>query len=68
MDSKEFEKICQSSRSGIQKFVENIETRQTGRVISCVEDKFNVESEGHRYTWPREQCREQSYHIPSYSD
>ncbi|NIQ94477.1 MAG: hypothetical protein GWO11_01860 [Desulfuromonadales bacterium] len=67
MNSSEYEKICSAHRSGIQKFVENQQTRQTGLVITCRNDEFVVETEGNRDTWPREKCREQSYHVPSYS-
>lgn len=67
MNSEEYEKICKESKSGIQKFVENTQTRQTGLVIDCRKEEFVVETEGQRDTWPAAKCRERSYYIPSYS-
>ncbi len=58
MKRDQFEGICRAVKSGEEKFLENLETRYTGRIVSCGEERFEVDVSGKRESWSMEQCME----------
>lgn len=57
MKRKEFEKVCETVATGERKCVENLPLRYTGEVVGCKSDKLVVEAFGHKFDWPRDDCR-----------
>ncbi|BCR05031.1 hypothetical protein DESUT3_21000 [Desulfuromonas versatilis] len=57
MRNQEFEKLCCQLNEGGTLFVENLDSRYTGRVLACFENALEVEAFGHRFNWPPERCR-----------
>jgi hypothetical protein len=58
MEPKEIEKCCQAIEEGELIFVENVSSHQSGRLLYCDADGFQVEVEGKRQTWPAASCEE----------
>ena len=58
MKKKELEKLCSAVKAGEEKFVENLETHYTGRIIHCSTDRIHVDISGRRESWPMESCQE----------
>jgi hypothetical protein len=62
-----YEKICDAARSSVERFVENLESREVGRIVSCKLDEFEVDVYGRRDLWPKEVCeekKERGFNIP----
>jgi hypothetical protein len=58
MRREEFDSLCRAIRSGEEKFVENLDTHYTGKIISCAARRLEVEIAGRRESWPMEACEE----------
>ena len=50
--------LCQALEAGAEKYVENIHTHETGKVLDCKEDWLEVEVRGKHKSWPSEICAE----------
>lgn len=61
MESERFRGICSVASEGKLKWIDNLETHQSGRVLSCASGKFEVESEGQQTEWKPENCEERTY-------
>ncbi len=60
MERKEFEKCCQAIEDGVEVYLENTSSHETGRVLFCTPDQFRVEVAGKRQAWQPENCEESS--------
>jgi hypothetical protein len=58
MKRKEFEKCCQAIEEGELIFIENMATRQSGRLLYCHSNEFRVNVGGKREAWPAAACEE----------
>lgn len=58
MKKKDFDRICWAVEENGEKFVRHSVTHETGKVIACTGESFDVESGGLRKYWPREECEE----------
>lgn len=58
MRRESYEKICDAARSGVKRFVENMESHERGRIVSCKGDGFDVDIYGKRDFWSKEECEE----------
>ena len=64
MERERFEGICEVATEGKIKWVDNLETHEAGRVVSCDDRWFEVEpqgQEGHHEKWDRKVCKERTY-------
>jgi hypothetical protein len=61
MEKERFRGICSVASEGKLKWVDNLKTHQSGRVLSCASGKFEIESEGHRRKWNPDECEERTY-------
>jgi hypothetical protein len=57
MKQKEFKEVCEAVATGEHKLVENMPLRYVGEVIDCKSGVLVVEAFGHRFDWPRDDCR-----------
>lgn len=57
MKRKKFKEVCEAITAGEHKQVENVPLRYIGEVVGCKGDQLVVEAFGHRFDWPREDCR-----------
>jgi len=67
MRREAYEKVCDATRSGVTRFVENRENREIGQIVSCRRDGFDVDVYGKQVFWPKEDCEEKkepSFSIP----
>jgi hypothetical protein len=58
MEEKEFQNFCQALESGEEKYVENLGSHETAKVIFCSGNRLEVEVGGKRETWSSEYCKE----------
>lgn len=58
MEPKDFEKCCQAIEEGELIFVENVTSHQSGRLLYCNTEEFQVEVNGKREIWPATACEE----------
>jgi hypothetical protein len=58
MTRAEFNALCRGVTEGEERYVEDMTMHKTGKVLSCEGNRFQVELEGDRQTWPSETCRE----------
>ncbi|MFA5514871.1 MAG: hypothetical protein WDA20_01160 [Desulfuromonadales bacterium] len=58
MKQTDFEGMCELAREGRLTWVENNNTHEAGRVISCSGELIEVEVADHRATWDLHDCRE----------
>ena len=58
MEREEFEKCCQAIEEGVEIFLENSDSRRSGKVLFCTRDQFRVQVEGERESWSAGSCRE----------
>lgn len=56
MDKKTVDSICWSTNEKEGKFVHNTITSETGKVIECTGNHFDVETRSGRKYWPIEDC------------
>lgn len=56
MRRNEYEKICSAVDSGVERFVENHDTGEIGRIISCRRDRLQVDIYGRSDEWEKESC------------
>lgn len=62
MDRKTYDRICWAADEGREKFIQNTITKESGRVIECTGNSFDVESRGERKYWPMEDCEPEERH------
>lgn len=58
MEPFEFERCCQALEEGDEITLENLESGDTGRLLYCSFDRFEVMVNGHRESWPVGTCEE----------
>lgn len=58
MTTEEFKAICAAALAGEEKFVENLDTHYTGRIVSCSTDRLEVDIVGRRESWAMARCEE----------
>ncbi len=58
MERSEYERLCSAVQAGGEKFVENLETHDTGRIVACSSDRLEVECEGRKQSWAMSKCEE----------
>jgi hypothetical protein len=63
MRREQYESICRGAGAGEEKFVQNLDSLYSGRVVACGEDRLLVEAFGHRYAWDAERCRPVSRNV-----
>jgi len=61
MEKERFEGICSVASEDKILWVDNLDTDQPGRVLSCKAGKLEVESEGGRKRWNPKSCQERTY-------
>lgn len=61
MKRTEFEGMCELSRDGRLTWVENTDSHEKGRVISCGKDSIKVDVAGRDETWDRSACKEMTF-------
>lgn len=67
MIRSEYEKVCSAVDSGVDRFVENRETGEIGRIVACRRDRFQVDVYGRSEEWEKERCErkeEPGYELP----
>ena len=57
MNREEFTSICREVETGEHKFVQNLESLYSGKVVACGDRGLTVEVFGHRVEWNVELCR-----------
>lgn len=57
MRSQEFSSICQAVETGEERFVQNLDSMYTGKVVACGGEQLVVEAFGHRVEWRAGHCR-----------
>lgn len=57
----ELEGMCELAKDGRLTWVENLDTHDKGRVISCTGDKIEVDVGGRRAEWKATACREMTF-------
>lgn len=57
MRGKELDSLCREVGTGEEKFVQNLDSMYTGKVLSCRGDELVVEAFGHFAEWPAARCR-----------
>jgi hypothetical protein len=58
MERPEFFALCRGVNGGEARFVEDVSTHRTAKVLSCDGNRLMVEVEDHQESWPSEQCHE----------
>lgn len=58
MRRESYEKVCDATRSGVKRFVENRESHERGQILSCRGDGFDVDIYGKHEFWSKEDCEE----------
>lgn len=58
MTREEFDKLCAAVKSGQEKFVENLDSHYTGKIVACSTDRVEVDISGQRESWAIENCVE----------
>jgi hypothetical protein len=61
MERERFRGICSVASEGKVKWVNNLKTHESGRVLSCDSGKFEIASGGHRRKWDPAECSERTY-------
>ncbi|BCR06993.1 hypothetical protein DESUT3_40620 [Desulfuromonas versatilis] len=51
MKRSDFNRLCSAVLAGEEKFVENLETHETGKVLACRDERLEVLCEGARRSW-----------------
>jgi len=69
MTDKEFQQLCSNTPTGTTLSFDYRDTHVEGKFVSCTEDAFIIEVNGHDFIWPREFCnyRKAACPIPTYS-
>lgn len=57
MRSQEFNSLCRAVETGEERFVQDLDSMYTGKVVACGEDRLIVEAFGHRVEWSTGRCR-----------
>lgn len=58
MRRTDYEGMCELAREGRLTWVENKDSHEAGRVISCSGDTVEVEVSGHHENWSLRDCKE----------
>lgn len=58
MTRHEYENLCTAVDSGVERFVVNRETGETGQVLACRRDELEVDVYGRQELWTKESCTE----------
>jgi hypothetical protein len=58
MEDKEFSEFCKALEAGGEKYVENLGSHETGKVIFCSGNRLEVDVNGNRETWASDSCKE----------
>jgi hypothetical protein len=61
MKRTDFEGMCELAQEGRLTWVENMDSHEKGRVVSCSGETIEVETSGHRETWSLRDCKELTY-------
>jgi len=61
MRRTDFEGMCELAQEGRLTWVENMDSHEKGRVISCGTDTIKVDVAGHSETWGRQACKEMTF-------
>jgi hypothetical protein len=61
MKQLDFEGMCELFQEGRLTWVENKDTHQAGRVISCAENAIEVDVSGNREKWDWRACQEMTH-------
>jgi hypothetical protein len=56
MERREFEKCCKALEEGREIHLENVVTRNRGKLLFCTSDRFHVEVEDGRASWLPQIC------------
>jgi hypothetical protein len=67
MRRNDYEKVCSAVDAGIDRFVENMETGEIGRIVACKRDRLQVDIFGRSDEWEKEGCEpkeEPGYNLP----
>jgi hypothetical protein len=65
MKRPKFQKLCQAVAAGENKYLENTENHQTGKLIACTGDAAEIDIFGKTETWSRRECQE--FHLPVFN-
>lgn len=67
MRRNDYEKVCSAVDAGIDRFVENRESGEIGRIVACKRDRLQVDIYGRPEEWEKESCEpkeEPGYALP----
>ena len=67
MRRNDYEKVCSAVDAGIDRFVENVETGEIGRIVACKRDRLQVDIYGRSENWEKENCElktQPTYDLP----
>jgi hypothetical protein len=67
MRRNDYEKVCSAVDAGIDRFVENVETGEIGRIVACKRDRLQVDVYGRPDEWEIKGCEpkeEPGYDLP----